>query len=362
MKIKSILYLGVCAGLFWACSKDDNGPEPQPEPNPVQQPEPEPEPEQQKDTVVYVSGYQINGYGKTVATLWTNNVPQTLSDDFTNYEASGLEIIGKDRYLIGLGQLPNGPYVAKLWKNEEETTLFDEGDRLYPVAICSYKDVPYVLASYRGGRITVWTDDVDIEITADATLFPYVTDMALDEAGRPYIVGHVTKSHQIATLWQNGDTVELTDGNFAAQATTIFLADDDVYVGGYEDNGTGFTTAKIWKNGRAVALDATQSALVKSLFVSEKDVYAAGMVYPESLRAKATIWKNGIPMDLETAGYKNSSILKIKVVGNTVYACGILVSDNGDEVKAVVWKNGIPNILDSPFPQSYANDMEIVIE
>ncbi|WP_419211521.1 hypothetical protein ACNR9Q_12330 [Maribacter sp. X9] len=365
MKIKSILYLGICAVFFWACGKDDNGPEPQPEPNPVQQPEPEPEPEpeQQKDTVVYVAGVQLNGYGKAVATLWTNKVPQTLSDDFSNNIAQGLEIIGKDRYLIGYGQSPNRSNVAKLWKNGEETTLFDEDDDSYATAICSYEGVPYVAASYGGdGIIKAWTQDADKDIT-DGTFYSFAYDIAVDEAGHPYIVGYVAKPHQIATLWQNGTQVELTDGNFNARARTIFLADGDVYAGGYEDNSTGFSVAKIWKNGRAVALgDGTQDSYVYSLFVSEKEVYAAGMVYLDSDSAKATIWKNGIPMALETAGYKKSVISKIKVVGNTVYACGYLESEYGDELKAVVWKNGTLLILDSPFPKSLASDLEIVIE
>lgn len=363
MKIKSILYLGVCAVFFWACGKDDNGPEPHPEPNPIQQPEPEPEPEQQKDTVVYVSGVQINGYGKTVATLWTNMVPQTLSDDFSNNLALGLEIIGKDRYLIGYGQSPNRSNVAKLWKNGEETTLFDEDDDSYATAICSYEGVPYVAASYGGdGIIKAWTQDADKDIT-DGTFYSYAYDIALDEAGRPYIVGYVAKPHQIATLWQNGTQVELTNGSSNARANAIFLADGDVYAGGFENNSNGISMATIWKNGLGVRLtDGTYQAEVLSIYVIGNDVYAGGWQYDGNDQPQAMLWKNGIPMDLDTQEQKSSAITKITLVGNDIYACGGLGSDIAAEYRAVVWKNGNLTILESPYAVALANDLEIVIE
>lgn len=356
MKLKAPLYLLICTTALIGCGKDDNAPIPVLDPDPVQ------EPVQPKDTVIYVAGYQINGYDKQVVTLWTDQEPQILSDDFSNNQALGLEIIEEDPCLVGYGKSPNRSSVAKLWKNGEETTLFDEDDDSFATAICSYDGVFYVAASYGGdGIIKAWANNIDTDIT-DGTYYSYASDIAVDETGT-FIAGHSNKTHEIATIWKNATALELTNGTYNARANAIFLADGDVYAGGYETNNANVTVAKIWKNGQVVELGSDiYNTQVNSIFVKGKDVYAGGSEISELNRVDAVIWKNGIRVPLENGGYTGSIISKIKVIGDDVYACGSITSGAEGYTKPVIWKNGKPIFLETSYNSGIAYDLKIVIK
>ncbi|MBX7261823.1 MAG: hypothetical protein K1X26_09245, partial [Chitinophagales bacterium] len=62
----------------------------------------------------------------------------------------------------------------------------------------------------------------------------------------------------------------LSDGTVYTIANSVFVQGNDVYVTGFEYNGTT-NIAKIWKNGVVTNLtDATQFASAKSIFVVER--------------------------------------------------------------------------------------------
>jgi hypothetical protein len=62
----------------------------------------------------------------------------------------------------------------------------------------------------------------------------------------------------------------LTDGTQDAEVRSIYVSGNNVYVAGYEYNGTE-RVAKYWKNGQAVALtDGTNGAGATSIFVVER--------------------------------------------------------------------------------------------
>ncbi|MEO7393576.1 MAG: hypothetical protein ABIU11_01460 [Chitinophagaceae bacterium] len=94
----------------------------------------------------------------------------------------------------------------------------------------------------------------------------------------------------------------------------------DVYVAGYEYNGSGYV-AKYWKNSSPVTLGDGDA---NSITVSGNDVYVCGDGV-----GGATYWKNGSPVTLGD-GDANS----IAVSGNDVYVAG------GIGPHAVYWKNG----------------------
>ncbi|MBL0358949.1 MAG: hypothetical protein IPP72_19700 [Chitinophagaceae bacterium] len=80
--------------------------------------------------------------------------------------------------------------------------------------------------------------------------------------------------------------------NFTTTSTSLH----DVYVAGFESNGTT-TIAKIWKNAVATALtDGSKDGIASSIFVSGTDVYATG-IETGSTRI-AEIWKNGVATTL----------------------------------------------------------------
>ena len=51
-------------------------------------------------------------------------------------------------------------------------------------------------------------------------------------------------------LWRSGPPTVLSTANKDGAATSVFVAGSDVYVAGYEFNGTNYV-ATLWKNGAA---------------------------------------------------------------------------------------------------------------
>lgn len=99
----------------------------------------------------------------------------------------------------------------------------------------------------------------------------------------------------------------LTDGSHAAGANAVAISGNDVYVAGYETNGS-HPQVKYWKNGTPVTLSgAGVHALARSVFIFEGDLYVAG-----SADKRATIWKNGMA-DLLTDGIEDAGASSIFV-------------------------------------------------
>lgn len=132
------------------------------------------------------------------------------------------------------------------------------------------------------------------------------------------------------------DTMQVT-----VNASPPTEADRDIYVAGYETNGSNIGVAKYWKNGVAVPLtDGTKDAGASSITVVGSDVYVAGSETNRSNIQVAKYWKNGVAI-LLTDGTKNANAWSIAVVGSDVYVAGY--EANGGGVK--YWKNGIAVIL-----------------
>jgi hypothetical protein len=148
-----------------------------------------------------------------------------------------------------------------------------------------------------------------------------------------------------ATLWINGTAQHLSDGSKNTTATSVYVTPaDDVYVAGYQDNGTGINRIpKLWKNGIEQNLDNAGSNIgAYSVCVSGNNVYVAG--------DNATLWMNGKAQQLPiystaTNRYAFSVTVdnnKNVYVGGTVFYPNIY--DNGHQGSPVakVWKNGVP--------------------
>ena len=80
-----------------------------------------------------------------------------------------------------------------------------------------------------------------------------------------YVAGKYENSPSRAVLWINGIAVNLTDGTRFAEARSVYVSDDDVYVAGYNGN-----FAMLWSNGIPLGLtDGVRSAGANSVFVVE---------------------------------------------------------------------------------------------
>ena len=151
---------------------------------------------------------------------------------------------------------------------------------------------------------------------------------------------------QVATLWKNGSPIALSDGIHGALATAIAVSGQDVHVAGGVDGGTA-DVATTWRNGVAVPLtDGTVQAFAEAIAVSNGSVYVAGYEGPA-----ARVWKDGVPTTLST-GTSGANALSIAVSGEDVYVAGYEVE--GTEVSpgsflftqvARYWVNGVVHVL-----------------
>jgi hypothetical protein len=184
--------------------------------------------------------------------------------------------------------------LATLWKNGEANHLLNQDSEAY--------------------AITVHNNDVYVAGTFDEE-------------------GLGTRS----LYWKNNEIVELTTGARPSRAADIFVSNGDVYVAGFEDNGTNYV-AQYWKNGQAIALgDGSEYSVALSIFVTDNQVHVVGVTGSVG-SAVATYWKNGETIPLHSSEHAYAS--DIVVDKETVHIVG---SGNYNEIGnpiAQYWVNG----------------------
>lgn len=158
--------------------------------------------------------------------------------------------------------------------------------------------------------------------------------MYVSNSGDIYVAGSTKVTQWRATYWKNGTPTYLTDGNYEAGVSGIFVAGTDVYVCGTERNPAGVLVAKYWKNGVAVALtDGTTDAEANDINVSNNIVRVVGYVKNSTGIKTARYWNDGTSNLIGTGGAANG----IFVSGNDVHIVGTY---NASSDRAWYWKNG----------------------
>jgi len=114
--------------------------------------------------------------------------------------------------------------------------------------------------------------------------------------------GRIGRQH---VLWVDGVPQYLRGRETSAEATSVFVSGDDVYVG-----GRGSWRSFICKNGVCQELNARR---ITAIFVDDGDVHAVGSIGP-----KAALFKNGARQAL----CDDASALSVFVSGGDVYVGG----------------------------------------
>ena len=242
---------------------------------------------------IYIAGSSLylTGTGGNAAYL-KNEVKIELPSGSAGSISTAIAVSGNDVYVAGIGitgNIFNGNqnYIAKYWKNDNATDLTDGSTGAQAWSIAVSGNDAYVAGVEWNGK------------------------SYQDANGN-------TSQNGVAKYWKNSQAINLTDGSNSAFATSITVSGTDVYVAGIEWDGQSYqdasgyslrkSVAKYWKNGKAVNLtDGTEDAEAKSIAVSGNDVYVAG-----TINGYATYWKNGIAVTLSNVESDATSIFLVK--------------------------------------------------
>ncbi len=280
----------------------------------------------------------------------------------TNTAAAGATV-----YVAG-----NGANSALYWENGIAIVLPKQSPNNYSTAssiFVSDTDV-YVAGSEYTGNINTgvainavyWKNGTEIMLTNLPNAQRAFANSIFVSGGDVYVAGYELTSDSvgIAVYWKNGDLVNLTPitppyptppvppvntiGSYHlfdyAEAFSIYVSGNDVYVSGYDQ----FFKAAYWKNGVKTQLsDEYQISNANSIFVSGNDVYTAGW-----LNDSAVYWKNTTINYLQDP--MPAQAYSVYVSGTDVYVAG------GQDGFAQYWKNGTITNLQSG-DASWANSI-----
>jgi hypothetical protein len=212
-----------------------------------------------KNNDIYVGGYTQTS-DITTAKYWKNGMVFPLTNGTRSAEVKAIYVDGTDVYCAGYEENEAGRYNAKYWKNGEAIILSNFE------SICN--------------SILVFGGDV------------YTCGSQYNSAGK-----------SVATIWKNNNKIDITNGNTDAEAFELKILDGKAYVVFEEENSVRGINAKYCKIDIATGLDKqiinltdysdTKQASAKTIFLHNNDIYVGGS-NTNGTTTVPTIWKNGL--------------------------------------------------------------------
>ena len=226
---------------------------------------------------LYVNGtdLHITGMAENATTFskhavyWKNNVPTILNAgaNTENAYAQSIAVSGSDVYIAGYRTIIGGGISVVVWKNGIATDLISSPTIIY-------------------GNVNLYVSGSDVYVTCYEYDFP--------------------NAEQIR-LWKNGAPVTMPVSALGAVPYCLFVNGSDVYIGGFEREGTPANlnrVAKYWKNGTSVTVwdSPNGTDIVRSIYADGNDLYVAGVTGSAFTATNPVMWKNGVPYSLSGTG------------------------------------------------------------
>lgn len=244
----------------------------------------------------------------------------------------------------------------RYWKDGEEIIVGDGSRGRAHEIVVNDEHIIIAGALYNGGAMIpcYWVDNDPLELLSYACGECQATDVFVVGTNDVHVAGYVMNegvfgSNYKAMYWHNGVGVELTDGADAARAHGVFVYNGDVYVCGYEEDGSGGRRlAKYWVNGTEVVLgNDDESSSAYDIWVEDGDVYVVGYedvqnsVVGEYIE-RPVLWING-ERQLLSGGDPNADgyAKRIFIQDGNVYIVGTTtLSESSNVNNSSYWVNG----------------------
>ena len=348
---------------------------------------------------VYVGGYTSNANGHSVATLWVNGTPLTLSDGTSDAWVGSVAISGYNVYAFGADSAgPGGALVPTMWMTSQPLdqppaqayAAADFTATPYPdgsLTTSSYifgtvvGGLPYMASSQSaatqtGSTLTVWT-------SGQAMAYPGPTDAIADYPNgitayptadgtgvKVYIAGYrldnaASSPLNEAMYWTNGKPTPLTDGTVDSVANAVAMSGAQPLFAG--QIGTGATAqATLWDDtGTATALPSTWNldSSANALAAGKMGTFLGGYQTKGTTQV-ATVWKRtGDPTSPFTITNLTDGSNNAAVYG--LYQSGGLYAAGYEELKgngvAKVWKDGTATALTDGSTYAAAYSVGVVV-
>jgi len=200
-----------------------------------------------------------------------------------------------------------------------------------------------------------FSNPVQYTVTAqDGTTQIYTVTVSVRHV---YVVGYeyLDDNTTVAKYWKDGIVTDLSDGSQDAEANSVFISGNDVYIAGADGN-----SAVCWKNGAILYRLDGMFGNANSVFVSGNDIYVAGTLYNDADSWETVCWKNGVVSNLSVSDNKEvySDATSVFVSDNDVYVSGNKGTQKyGGLFSARYWKNGELTVLGTGFDASNASSI-----
>lgn len=224
----------------------------------------------------YVVGKTIAITGRNAIAIWKNNVKTVITDGTKNAVASDINVVGNDVYVLGYESSSVGVNVYKIWKNGIVMTILTDGStteratklRVFGNDVYVLGATSKLVSGLFQSQATIWKNGIRNFIGTTPSI--YLEDVTVIGSD-VYLTGYEFETAgSIAKVWKNGIATSLTSGTTLSKSFSIIGFGNDVYVSGFEKQGSSNEIGKIWKNGVVLSSfnNPTFGVSVKSFFLT----------------------------------------------------------------------------------------------
>ncbi|MBP6432703.1 MAG: hypothetical protein KA319_13135 [Ferruginibacter sp.] len=244
---------------------------------------------------VYNNDLYIAGYDTDTIKVWKNGIATNFPDRQGSAVVNGMDIYNNDVYVCGT-DVVSGSTVAKIWKNgvfallTKDTFNFAGSTEVRvingDVYVCGSAEKyplpgPKKAVYWKNGTLNILPTITNLAIAID--VFSINNDLFFTGADADAL-------NSQGVIWKNGirTTLPFPNNNNGSFGYSIFVENNDVYVGGTIQNNTGSTSTNLsngvfWKNNTLTNLTNSNTPGYKGymteIFVKNSIVYSIGRIF-----------------------------------------------------------------------------------